>query len=558
MHNVAMTTVLGVMAPVLSAIILIYLGRRDELGYDSFWHIFIARQDNWSRFWFEVRDNAHPPLFELVLKAVIPFGHTLLVYRVPSILSIVIATVLIFTLARRAVANPWWAGVSAVAFGLSYTAINIGLEVRPYALATCLTLVALHYYLSLAESGFSRQAPKERVLFALFIALALLTHYSVAFVLVASVLSPLVLAAANRAFRVRLGRALTTALPANILTFGGPLAALVFFYVQHVRFWVGRIGHLPEFLFDPRSERVIVFAARTVRAEIELFLPSAASGLVMFAAVATLGAAVFLCLTTWRNGRPEGQQISAMMLPVMLGIMGVLALAAAIAGRYPFGGTLRHQFFMFPFVILSTFVTLDRIEASLPTRTLRRALVAAVNAGCAVSIVGWMISFSLTPSPPFQSQMATLQTLVPNQNAVYVAQFSLIPLFMYHHDWDWRLKSPASVDSSFGVWTASKDGQEFLVCRDLGHWLLDISDAGLYSNLERCLGMTGAPRVTLLQVGGNGFPTGLREPEASALIERLALKAGLRSVSLVTSPESVIGQFEPGLTPRPGSSSQAR
>src|SRR5262249_42718342 len=163
-----------------------------------FWHIFIARQDNWSRFWFEVRDNAHPPLFELVLKAVIPFGHTLLVYRVPSILSIVIATVLIFTLARRAVANPWWAGVSAVAFGLSYTAINIGLEVRPYALATCLTLAALHYHLSLAESGFSRQAPKERVLFALFITLALLTHYSVAFVLVASVLSPLVLAAANR------------------------------------------------------------------------------------------------------------------------------------------------------------------------------------------------------------------------------------------------------------------------------------------------------------------------------------------------------------------------
>src|SRR5262249_21894827 len=145
MHNVAMTTVLGVMAPVLSAIILIYLGRRDELGYDSFWHIFIARQDNWSRFWFEVRDNAHPPLFEFVRKAVRPFGHTLRVYRVPSILSIVIATVLIFTLARRAVANPWWAGVSAVAFGLSYTAINIGLEVRPYALATCLTLAALHY-----------------------------------------------------------------------------------------------------------------------------------------------------------------------------------------------------------------------------------------------------------------------------------------------------------------------------------------------------------------------------------------------------------------------------
>jgi len=39
---------------VLSAIVLVYLGRRERLGYDSFWHIFIARQHDWSQFWSEV------------------------------------------------------------------------------------------------------------------------------------------------------------------------------------------------------------------------------------------------------------------------------------------------------------------------------------------------------------------------------------------------------------------------------------------------------------------------------------------------------------------------
>lgn len=45
----------------LSGLTLTYLGRRELITYDAYWHIFVARQDMWSRFWFEVGDNAHPP-----------------------------------------------------------------------------------------------------------------------------------------------------------------------------------------------------------------------------------------------------------------------------------------------------------------------------------------------------------------------------------------------------------------------------------------------------------------------------------------------------------------
>ena len=192
-----MARVLGAAAPVLSAIVLVYLGGREQLDYDSVWHVFIARQHDWSQFWLEVTDNAHPPLFCLVRKSTFLIGYSPLIYRLPSILAIVIAGALMSAIAGRVVTNRWLPGVAALAFGLSYSAITMGLEVRPYALATCLTLAALYHYLRLVESRFGAQDPKARALFASFITLALLTHYSVAFVAGAAVLSPLLLAAAK-------------------------------------------------------------------------------------------------------------------------------------------------------------------------------------------------------------------------------------------------------------------------------------------------------------------------------------------------------------------------
>src|SRR5262245_25359132 len=91
MDNAGMPRALCAAAPLLSAVVLFYLGSRERLGYDSFWHVFVARQDNWSQFWFEVADNAHPPLFYLVLKAATLIGRGLLVYRLPSIAAIVVS-----------------------------------------------------------------------------------------------------------------------------------------------------------------------------------------------------------------------------------------------------------------------------------------------------------------------------------------------------------------------------------------------------------------------------------------------------------------------------------
>src|SRR5262249_4759359 len=128
--------------------------------------------------------------------------------------------------------------------------------------------------------------------------------------------------------------------------------------------------------------------------------------------------------------------------------------------------------------------------------------------------------------------------------AVYVAQYPLIPFFIHYHEWDWRMEHRLNAHPHFGVWKLSKDGQELRVCRDLGHWLLDVSEQDLYSNLNRCLDSTGAAQVAIFQLGQNGLPEGSRTDEASTMMDKLATNAGLRSTSTVITPDSVFAGFE--------------
>jgi len=229
----------------------------------------------------------------------------------------------------------------------------------------------------------------------------------------------------------------------------------------------------------------------------------------------------------------------------MLVMMAVLTLAAAIAGRYPFGGPPRHQFFLFPFAILSAIVALDRIEtAMLPAGWPRRVFIPAVVAGCVASIVSWMVLFNITRTPPFQRETSEFRMLFPNARAVYVAQYTLIPFFIHHHEWDWRLERRGNAHPDFGVWKLSKDGQELRVCRDFYRWWLDVSERELYSNLHRCLDSTGASQVAIFQLGQNGLPEGSRTDEASRMIDKLATNAGLRSTSTVITADSVFAGFE--------------
>src|SRR6185436_13118184 len=89
-----------------SVILLVAIGLREYIDYDSYWHVFIARQDRWPNFWREVRENAHPPLFYLAVRLASAWlGPHVLAYRAVSIAGTAAATALVAAVVGRITAN---------------------------------------------------------------------------------------------------------------------------------------------------------------------------------------------------------------------------------------------------------------------------------------------------------------------------------------------------------------------------------------------------------------------------------------------------------------------
>src|SRR5690242_1066526 len=78
----------------IAAVPRLYIGATEFIEYDGYWNAFIAQSD-WKNFHWEYLTNAHPPLFYFILRAVLRFGHTPLIYRsVPIIAGL--AAILVF------------------------------------------------------------------------------------------------------------------------------------------------------------------------------------------------------------------------------------------------------------------------------------------------------------------------------------------------------------------------------------------------------------------------------------------------------------------------------
>jgi 4-amino-4-deoxy-L-arabinose transferase-like glycosyltransferase len=84
-----------------AAIPRLLLGASQSIEYDGYWDIFVARQDDWGRFWAEAFALAHPPLYFLLLKPFLHFGHSPLVYRSLSILAGVASVFQVGWIARK-------------------------------------------------------------------------------------------------------------------------------------------------------------------------------------------------------------------------------------------------------------------------------------------------------------------------------------------------------------------------------------------------------------------------------------------------------------------------
>src|SRR5262249_21790624 len=108
------------------------LGSAQFIGYDGFWHVFIAQQDRWPAFWADIYANAHPPLFFLLLKPVLHLGHSLLVYRSISLMAWIASVFPFGWIAHRVLSSDVRAWQSTLVYGLAMPGIIMSCEVRSY------------------------------------------------------------------------------------------------------------------------------------------------------------------------------------------------------------------------------------------------------------------------------------------------------------------------------------------------------------------------------------------------------------------------------------------
>ena len=405
----------------IAAVPRLYLGATQFIEYDGYWHVFIASQDDWHQFYKEYQSNFHPPLFYLLLKVAMWFGRTPLVYRAISLLTGVAAVFVTGKIAERLSLHHYTAVVAALAYGLALPSIIISCEVRSYMLNMFFILLSFYYFLDVLDEPGG--APiKSRALFAVYAVLAGYSHYG-AFLYICACLATSVLLDVSL-FR----RNLFKRLAQDLITFGVIAAALAYVYLTHGQPHAVVAEHLRGYYFQPAQETLWAFLTRNSHQLLNLFSPLPVTGEITFYLVfATLIlASAWLVYLIRRLTQAENVQAAA---TVLTSIVLLAAMATGgVLGKYPYGGELRQQFFLFPFAILCGCILLDRIAAALRP-SLSTGLLGSVSA---VTIIAWSFAFAQYPKVRTElgtAQMNRFRIDFPAPPAIYVDEFNLINFF---------------------------------------------------------------------------------------------------------------------------------
>ncbi len=452
-----------------AAIPRLLLGAAQFIEYDGYWHVFIAQQDNWNNFWSDIYANAHPPLFFLLLKVALRFGHSLLVYRSISILTGVASVYLVGRIALQVTGSNMRAYQSALAYGLALPGIIVSCEVRSYMLSVFFVLLSFSCLLEIGASESRKSEARLRTGFAVWAILACLSHYFAFFY-------------AGAAILLLLGRMKNW--KAEAATTVPVAAAIVTLYFVHA----GRLAqvqpHLLPYYYEPGGHETLTgFLVRNWKNFLNLFSPCAiTSGGIAFGILilAVVGGVWLARLQGEKAFRTIG--ITALMLAGFA--------VAAVAGKYPFGGDLRQQYLLFPFLVASGAIFVERIAGKL-AHFVPGYGRAALNALIIGAIV-WISAVRFEQYPKVvgnvaADRIALFDSLEPTPTAVFLDQYNLITFFIYHHTWDWSSLKLEQPIPGIDVYRLRRGPEQMLVFRDKTDWNIDPDDSAVYSRLAECL-----------------------------------------------------------------------
>lgn len=474
----------------MAAVPRLVLGASQFIEYDGYWHVFIAQQDRWHNFWEDIQANAHPPLFFLLLKFLMHFGRTILIYRSISLVTGIVSVFSVGWIARKIVKSDLWAYSAALAYGLAMPGIIMSCEVRSYMLSAFFILLSFSCLLDIGIYGASPRGLKSRIGFALAAILACFSHYYAFFY---SGAAALLLVAWYGLRRYRREPASAKAEAATILPVLGVIAYL---YQTHAGRLAEIQNHLLPFYYDPKGhESIGAFLVRNWTNLLDRFLPyDLASDAVALALLALAVVAGLALLRSFLRACDAAALPAAATILVTATMLTAIAVAA-LAGKYPFGGDLRQQFLLFPFFVLCAAILADRLTALMPARGRWAVCGAAALAIVGISALQFE-QYPKTSENVLLDRIEDFNRIEPAPAAVYVDQFNLITFFIYHHDWQWTSLKQQPIPG-IDIYRITRGKQQMLVFRDKSDWNVRPDESGVYQKIAQCLRAGKAPEISL-------------------------------------------------------------
>ena len=512
-HGPLAATLIVSTCMVAVAILLLRAGMVPRVAYDEAWHIFLATVSPAWKAFLAAASDLHPVPFYVLLRPFARLGEDPIWPRLLSIIPTVLTIPLLYSLLRKLTISRTVALTAVVVLASSFWFQSLGVTVRSYAFTTLVLLAALWFWLDMLPGEGRRASRRSAILSLMLFSLAFSALYAALLFTTTIFLATALVMAFDPACR----RQTIT----NWRRFSGCLLWLTFFVIHGLNlawYYIGAVSHdvapgMPSHvaLFGPQPGQAAGdFLLTGLQRELGLFTPLAGMGeaILNTGLVVLLGLIVWLTAYNLRKKRPAHALLALSPL-ILTAILATLALLH----KYPFGGELRHQYILFPLLLILLPLTMELIWKGLSRPSARAVLVAAV--------VGIAIAHSLqmhqqrplseAPAEIVGADSYQILFETATDTPIIIPAYSFFPMYMdryrhqvwYHYSYQVAGGlAPNTFVHDYQGWTAialpwsayemygfkADDGGEGRFVKDTYRWLFDpVPDALFFAHLRGML-----------------------------------------------------------------------
>ena len=520
---IAATTIALIAATAYVAVMQFHYGAAPYFGYDEAAHFYLATlRPDW-KFFLGVSTDAHPPLYYLIMRAFIQLGPDPIYARMPTILATIITVPLLFALLRKIRIRTPVALVTTIILAASFPFLDLGVTTRSYSLAILLMLVAIWFWVGMIPGSKKDHPSRGAAVGSLaFFALAFSILYATLFATTALFGSALLLMAIDSRARKQIYQAWIrhSRWPEWLLFILAHLLLLGWFMIG----WGAHIGaevpsHVVQFSLQP-GQSVLQFLHHALHLELALFAPG--SGL--SETVLDLGLLAILLVAVWVtvvNLRKQNYirailALTPLLLTVILAILG-------ITGKYPFGGIMRHQYVLFPLLVILLGLALDTAWRWLTNVYLKTILLALVLGFSVYGSVQTLQAKGLLGEAPAKNMLASAYPLLfttDHKEPLLISGIALYPIYVdryrqgityynafqsdhgriytAHQGWLSMLLPWASYEEFHAV---ADDGSTVAILKDQYRWFFPpIPDNLFFTHIRGLLKTLGQTRLRIFTV----------------------------------------------------------